>query len=217
MVISLMASIVVSCGPGPFSELDPSTYAPVYIGTLWPSVTHYVEANKFRDGEIRFKIQMAESIDQVVQIVMSHENHIREDWHAVRDSVMRNALLARAKQSEAFRAALARTSDARIEYKCSDSYWGLGSDDRGENRVGMLLVEMRQSLSSLEHELATPMLPPWKAHANLDSQSIGWRMGVGESYLVEWSTWFSGLSQTQRERYMGEYPEPNDWKGFYSR
>jgi hypothetical protein len=42
-------------------------------------------------------------------------------------------------------------------------------------------------------------------------------MGYGEEYWDRFDRWYKGLSQTDRDRYDGRYPEPSGWKGFYAR
>jgi hypothetical protein len=57
--------------------------------------------------------------------------------------------------------------------------------------------------------------PPWIKFPKIPWLSIGWRMGPGESYRVEWHNWFCRLSTSDREHYKSQFPEGKGWTGFY--
>lgn len=59
------------------------------------------------------------------------------------------------------------------------------------------------------------MLPLWLAYPELERQSIGWRMGYGESYTIEWHNWYQSLSTEDSAHYQELFPEPPTWKGFW--
>jgi hypothetical protein len=61
-----------------------------------------------------------------------------------------------------------------------------------------------------------PPLPPWLAFPDLEPESIGWRMGAGESHLYELSVFLSHCSAEERAAYVEKYPEPQGWTGWYS-
>jgi hypothetical protein len=60
------------------------------------------------------------------------------------------------------------------------------------------------------------MNPLWKEFPSIPWGSIGWRMGWGEAYANQWSTWYESRSNAEREAYKLENPEPPEWNGFYS-
>jgi hypothetical protein len=60
------------------------------------------------------------------------------------------------------------------------------------------------------------MLPPWLALPWVAQGSIGWRMGVGEAYLIDLRTWWSRQPCEARMHFRSKYPEPEDWAGFYT-
>lgn len=57
--------------------------------------------------------------------------------------------------------------------------------------------------------------PLWIAFPDIPWGSLGWRMGFGEAYANAWIPWFKALSHEARSEYIGEWPEPDGWKGFY--
>lgn len=59
------------------------------------------------------------------------------------------------------------------------------------------------------------MVPPWVKYPNLPRGSMGWRMGVGESYLDDFDKWWSRQRRDVRLRVKSVYPEPSDWPEYY--
>jgi hypothetical protein len=61
---------------------------------------------------------------------------------------MEKALIAKFTQHEDLRALLLGTGDAPlIEHTANDDYWGDGGDGSGANRLGILLMKVRQTLT----------------------------------------------------------------------
>jgi len=72
---------------------------------------------------------------------------IRPDWEAVKDDVMRQAVRAKFDQHPDIRAVLLGTgSETLIEAARNDNYWGSGPDGTGKNRLGKVLMEIRDEL-----------------------------------------------------------------------
>ena len=60
---------------------------------------------------------------------------------------MREALRAKFTQHPALRSLLLSTGDETIvEHTENDNYWGDGGDGSGRNRLGVLLMELREKL-----------------------------------------------------------------------
>lgn len=59
------------------------------------------------------------------------------------------------------------------------------------------------------------MQPPWLEFSDIPRGSIGWRMGEGEYYLMNWDRWYKKLRGDKRLEYRASYPEPLNWEGFY--
>jgi hypothetical protein len=60
-------------------------------------------------------------------------------------------------------------------------------------------------------------LPPWAAFPLYDSVTIGWRMGEGERYWIDWQKWFAALPEDRKASYQERFlePERDAWQGFY--
>jgi hypothetical protein len=70
-------------------------------------------------------------------------------------------------------------------------------------------------LASAPGQRALP--PPWLEYPEVPYLSIGWRMGEGEGYMDRWFESFAGLSDSDADAYVRQYPEPGGWIGFYAR
>lgn len=132
---------------GCFSNFSPH---PVRMdGRLWPTVEHYFQAQKFAGTAREEEIRRAASPAQAKQLGNDRSAPLRRDWESVKDQVMRDALLAKFRQHDELRRILVSTGDARlIEDTDQDRYWGDGDDGRGRNRLGQLLMEVREALRS---------------------------------------------------------------------
>lgn len=201
---------------GYFSNFSPH---PIFLDeTTWPTVEHYFQSQKFTDGKYRSQIQMAKSPMMAVELGCSGAQPIRGEWDTVKDDVIRKAVRAKVDQHADVRSMLLETGKADIaHHDPNDSYWGYGDDGTGKNRLGKIWMEIRTELTKDGpfNEMASPMPPPWLQHPDIKRRSIGWRMGRGEDYMVQWGPWFKGLSSAGRSQYQALYPEPEEWKGFY--
>lgn len=61
------------------------------------------------------------------------------------------------------------------------------------------------------------MLPPWKVFPQMAEASLGWSMGPGAFYWIEFNGWYGGMSPADRKRFQRENAEPASWAGFYGR
>ena len=58
------------------------------------------------------------------------------------------------------------------------------------------------------------LVPPWIKYPNLRRGSMGWRMGMCESFLDKFRPWWKDLSTDEQDAYRLAYPEPEEWQGF---
>lgn len=72
---------------------------------------------------------------------------LRRDWESVKDQVMLEVVRAKFTQHEDLKAILLATGDAKlVEHTANDSYWGDGGDGSGKNRLGQILMQVREEL-----------------------------------------------------------------------
>ena len=191
---------------------------PILIETMWPTSEHYFQAQKFLDAEPISKILHEKSPMKAAKMGRSREWPIRTDWDEVKDDMMRIAVSAKVRQHSDVRELLLSTGDATIiEHTSNDSYWADGGDGTGKNMLGKILMEIRDQLTKNGpfDELADPLTPPWLKHPELDRYSMGWRMGYGEDYLVDWIVWYKGLSKDGQTKYRADNVPPDEWSDCY--
>ena len=61
-----------------------------------------------------------------------------------------------------------------------------------------------------------PLPPMWFRYPDVGPFSIGWRMGFGEDYKMEFEQWYSQLSESQKIEYQRLFPAPKTWPMAYS-
>lgn len=127
-----------------------SNFAPFGIeldGAWWPTVEHYYQAQKFTDPELRRKIRKAEKPPIAKSLADKHRAAIRPDWDQVKDAVMERAVSAKFAQHAELRELLRSTGDEELEEAApTDTYWGVGRDGTGLNKLGKLIARIRTDL-----------------------------------------------------------------------
>jgi N-glycosidase YbiA len=127
-----------------------SNFAPYPVdldGKTWPTTEHYFQAQKFTDAQYAERIRMTASPMIAARLGRSRSVPIRPDWEQVKDEIMLRALRAKFSQRTDLREMLLSTGAARIvEHTANDRYWGDGADGQGLNRLGELLMKVRDEL-----------------------------------------------------------------------
>src|SRR4051794_41008876 len=126
-----------------------SNFAPYPIrlqGKSWPTSEHYFQAQKHAGTPLEEQIRLVESPREAFQVGRSQPS--RADWEQVKEAVMREAVLAKFTQHAHLRELLLATGDALlVEHTENDHYWGDGGDGSGKNRLGHVLMSVREQLS----------------------------------------------------------------------
>jgi ribA/ribD-fused uncharacterized protein len=130
---------------GEFSNFSPHPFE--LKGKRWPTSEHYFQGQKFAGTEHEEEIWLAKSPMIAARMGRSRQRPLRADWEAVKDEIMREALRAKFTQNPQLRSLLFGTESAvLVEHTTSDSYWGDNGDGSGKNRLGELLMELREDL-----------------------------------------------------------------------
>ncbi len=152
---------------GCFSNFSKHSF--VINGQTWQTVEHYFQAQKFPGTPQEEAIRLAPDPLtakhlgnlRAFPLGWEHDNPggppfgqpegrgfpIRADWETVKDSVMRDAVRAKFTQHEDIRAVLLSTGDETlIEAARNDAYWGYGPDGKGQNKLGLTLMDIRDEL-----------------------------------------------------------------------
>ena len=114
----------------------------------WKTSEHYFQAQKFAaDIEHYDLVFHAKTPSEAAKMGRDRSFPMRIDWETVKDDMMRKALHAKFTQNEDIKQILLSTKDHDlVEETTDDYYWGCGTDGTGKNRLGLLLVELRNEL-----------------------------------------------------------------------
>lgn len=117
-------------------------------GAFWPTVEHFFQAQKFpTDAAYQERIRHARGPKEAKSLGRGRKVPIRADWEACKESVMARALRAKFTTHPALRELLLQTGERPlVEHAPSDDYWGCGRTGTGRNRLGQLLMELRDQL-----------------------------------------------------------------------
>ena len=133
--------------------------APLQIdGRLWATSENYFQAQKYIGTPLFDAIQQSKTPREAFDISRTPVLGLqwrRSDWEEVKDDVMYVALYAKFTQHQRLRRLLLDTGERKlIEHTSRDSYWGDGGDGSGQNKLGQLLMKLREELRK-EVEAAT--------------------------------------------------------------
>lgn len=129
-----------------------SNFAPYPIkinGRKYKTTEHYFQSRKFVGTDPDYENEVANAPTAKIAASMGRDKSkpIRKDWESVKDNVMRIAVRTKMEQHPELAKLLLATEDSEIvEASPYDSYWGYGSDKKGLNKLGKILMEIREEL-----------------------------------------------------------------------
>jgi N-glycosidase YbiA len=116
-------------------------------GFWWPTSEHYFQAQKFIGHPWFDKIRSAKTPKESAKMGRDRRYPIRSDWEEVKDEIMQKAVLCKFATHAEIREILLSTEDELIiENSPIDYYWGCGADGSGKNKLGEILVIVREIL-----------------------------------------------------------------------
>lgn len=122
-------------------------------GKTWPTTEHYFQAQKFAGTPHEELIRQAQTAREAAQMGRERNRPLRSDWEQIKDEIMRVALYAKFTQHLDLQQKLLATGTAQIiEHTKNDSYWGDGGDGSGQNKLGQLLMQIRDQVRNELHE-----------------------------------------------------------------
>jgi ribA/ribD-fused uncharacterized protein len=132
----------------PYGEFSNFARYPIQLGgKTWPTSEHYFQAQKYAGTPREEEIRRAKTLSEAARLGRDRKVPLRRDWESVKDALMREAVLAKFTQHDDLRELLLSTGDATlVEHTENDSYWGDGGDGSGRNRLGRILMEVRDEL-----------------------------------------------------------------------
>lgn len=116
---------------------------------LWPTAEHYYQAHKFEGLQYAANILAAPSGQQAHDLGNRWFRRKTKGWKEKRRVWMTRALYRKVMEHQAVKQALLETnSSLLIETSLYDHYWGIGRDQRGENMLGKVWMDIRSKLQS---------------------------------------------------------------------
>lgn len=116
-------------------------------GKTWPSAEHYFQAMKFSaHPDYQETIRAAKTAATAKKLGKTTDIPAQADWLKYRDEVMLDILRIKFAK-DPLKSKLLETGDALIrDTSPQDNYWGIGRSGRGTNKLGKLLMQVRQEL-----------------------------------------------------------------------
>lgn len=131
-----------------YGEFSNFALFPIEVkGELWPTSEHYFQAMKFEAQKDQNDIRSVKSPMEAARRGRDRKRKLRSNWESVKDDVMREAVLQKFTQHLVLKELLLSTGGAKlVEHTENDSYWGDGGDGSGKNKLGLILMEVRDKL-----------------------------------------------------------------------
>jgi|GEM_PF-4688669 len=145
--------VVVCIGDerGRYAALSNYAAFPLHIdGEVWRSVEHYYQAQKFSSPVFGRAIAEASSPSEAKRLAWSRGFHeaVRGDWDEVRIEIMKRALTEKFRQHPLAEMTLKGTWPLPlVEISPEDEFWGKTRSGVGLNRLGELMMEIRERLT----------------------------------------------------------------------
>jgi len=108
---------------------------------------HYFQSKKFEGTKWEQYILDLETPGEAAHQGRRRDLPLREDWEQIKEDVMYTGLLIKFTLRQSMTEALLSTGDAElIEDSPYDYYWGIGKTGLGKNRLGILLMRLREAI-----------------------------------------------------------------------
>lgn len=114
----------------------------------WKTVEHYFQAMKFVEHPDYFhSVRQCITPSRAKSLGRTRNYPLREDWEEVKEDIMLKALYAKFEQNPLLKDQLLDTGNCiLIEDSPTDYYWGIGKRGTGKNRLGHLLMRVRDEI-----------------------------------------------------------------------
>lgn len=121
---------------------------------FWRTSEHYYQAMKFVGIDYKYaeKIRLSHTPFKAAILGRDKSYTLRPDWEHIKEIIMERALMAKFSQNLDIKEGLIDTGDAiLVEHRSADRYWGDGGNGTGKNRLGFLLMKVRDALKEIQN------------------------------------------------------------------
>lgn len=115
-------------------------------GHQWRTMEHFFQAMKFEGTDHFYKILNCGSPKQAKDLGQSRAFPMREDWDLVKEDIMMLGLKQKFSDPTLKSLLLKTGKKELVENSPYDKYWGVGSNGKGKNRLGVLLMALRNEI-----------------------------------------------------------------------
>lgn len=127
--------------------------AVTFNGNNWKTSEHAFQAEKFNYADkaaqkIFSQIASAPSAREAFEIAQKNNSLARKDWIQIKDSVMYQILKSKFSNDHLKNVILKTGQQKLVEASPIDAYWGFGSDGKGENKLGKILMRVRYEIQN---------------------------------------------------------------------
>lgn len=131
-----------------YGEFSNFSGFPVFVdGEWWSTSEHYYQAQKYLTEELRDWVQFAPTPMEAANRGRDPKVPKRDDWDDVKEGFMKKALDDKYTRHPELRELLLSTGNAHIyEHTTNDCYWADCGNRTGKNRLGEMLMSVRESL-----------------------------------------------------------------------
>ncbi|WDE11749.1 NADAR family protein [Thalassomonas haliotis] len=123
----------------------------------WRTMEHYYQAMKFDDVDYFNKIANAVSPKQAKDLGQTRRVPIKKNWEDIKEEVMYKGLKSKFENPELIQLLLRTGKKELIENSPYDNYWGIGKNKKGKNRLGVLLMKLREELKKSQKAGQNPL------------------------------------------------------------
>lgn len=127
-----------------------SNFAPYGVefeGQWFPTAEHYYQAQKYAGTLVAEQIRTAATPKEAYRLGRSSQSALRADWEDVKEKIMLTVLRRKfTMHQELGKQLLATGEEELIENAVINAYWGCGANGKGRNRLGQLLMQVRDEL-----------------------------------------------------------------------
>ena len=112
---------------------------------LYPTNEHFYQSIKFRGTPHEITVREAPNAWMAMKWGRDSNFPLIQNWEVVKDDVMRFTVMTKFIQNPDIQEQLVDTGEAiLIEHGKHDKYWADGGDGSGQNRLGLILMEVRE-------------------------------------------------------------------------
>lgn len=117
-------------------------------GKSWKTNEHYFQAKKFEGTKHENEVRNCRTPHMAKRMGGDRTLPLRDDWERVKEDIMYKGLKAKFEQNPGPKKILLGTGESNIkEASPNDYYWGTGARGTGQNKLGKLLVKLREELN----------------------------------------------------------------------